>query len=124
VGTSLQERQEEGFPRQRLATTDQPKIPKDHPILLTLIKPQFEAGRGQVGKKGIVRDPALHAEILARVAAEAGRTGFALRGLVRCSTHGRTGNQEFFARWEPGGMEPPAADMLKWIEIVTTHEPD
>jgi 23S rRNA (cytidine1920-2'-O)/16S rRNA (cytidine1409-2'-O)-methyltransferase len=96
----------------------------EKPILLTLIKPQFEAGRGQVGKKGIVREPALHAEILARVAAEAGRTGFALRGLVLCRTHGRTGNREFFARWEPGGMEPPAADVLKWIEDVVSHETD
>ncbi|MDD8027411.1 MAG: TlyA family RNA methyltransferase [Acidobacteriota bacterium] len=89
------------------------------PILLTLIKPQFEAGRGQVGKKGIVRDPALHAEILARVASEAGRLGFALRGLVRCSARGRTGNQEFFARWEPGGMEPGPDEVLKWIAAVT-----
>jgi 23S rRNA (cytidine1920-2'-O)/16S rRNA (cytidine1409-2'-O)-methyltransferase len=87
-------------------------------ILLTLIKPQFEAGRGQVGKKGIVRDPALHAEILARVASEAGRLGFALRGLVRCSARGRTGNQEFFARWEPGGLEPGPDEVLKWIAAV------
>ncbi len=105
--------------------------PADHPpvattaspILLTLIKPQFEAGRGQVGKRGIVREPALHAEILARIAAEAGRLGFALRGLVRCTARGRTGNQEFFARWEPGGVEPPSADVLKWITAVTEAAP-
>lgn len=89
-------------------------------ILLTLIKPQFEAGRGQVGKKGIVRDSALHAEILARVAEEAGRTGFALRGLVRCTARGRSGNQEFFARWEPGGIAPRPEDVLEWIGKVTS----
>ncbi len=88
-------------------------------ILLTLIKPQFEAGRGQVGKKGIVRDAALHAEILARVAEEAQRTGFALRGLIRCTARGRTGNQEFFARWEPGGITPDQNTMLEWIRSVT-----
>jgi 23S rRNA (cytidine1920-2'-O)/16S rRNA (cytidine1409-2'-O)-methyltransferase len=88
-------------------------------ILLTLIKPQFEAGRGQVGKKGIVRDAALHAEILARVAGEAQRTGFALRGLIRCTTRGRTGNQEFFARWEPGGVAPDPNTVLEWIRSVT-----
>ncbi len=88
-------------------------------ILLTLIKPQFEAGRGQVGKKGIVRDAALHAEILARVAEEAQRTGFALRGLIRCTARGRTGNQEFFARWEPGGVAPDPKTMLEWIRSVT-----
>jgi 23S rRNA (cytidine1920-2'-O)/16S rRNA (cytidine1409-2'-O)-methyltransferase len=90
------------------------------PILLTLVKPQFEAGRGQVGKKGIVRDSALHAEILARVAEEAGRTGFALRGLVRCTARGRTGNQEFFARWEPGGVAPRPEDVLEWIGKATS----
>lgn len=90
------------------------------PILLTLVKPQFEAGRGQVGKKGIVRDSALHAEILARVAEEAGRTGFALRGLVRCTARGRTGNQEFFARWQPGGVAPRPKDVLEWIGKATS----
>jgi 23S rRNA (cytidine1920-2'-O)/16S rRNA (cytidine1409-2'-O)-methyltransferase len=90
------------------------------PIVLTLIKPQFEAGRGQVGKKGIVREPALHAEILARVAAEAAGLDFALRGLVRCAARGRTGNQEFFARWEPGGVAAPAASVLEWIAAATT----
>jgi len=84
-------------------------------ILLTLIKPQFEAGKGQVGRKGIVRDPALHAEILGRVAREAGSLGFALGGLIRCATRGRQGNQEFFARWALGGLHPSAEAVLEWI---------
>jgi 23S rRNA (cytidine1920-2'-O)/16S rRNA (cytidine1409-2'-O)-methyltransferase len=105
---------------------DGPRNDVPSSILLTLIKPQFEAGRGQVGKKGIVRDAALHAEILARVAEEAQQTGFALRGLVRCTARGRTGNQEFFARWEPGGIAPGPNDVLEWIRKVasTTHETD
>ena len=72
-----------------------------------MIKPQFEAGRGQVGRKGIVRDPALHAEILSRVAGEAAALGYALGGLFRCATRGRQGNQEFFARWTLGGLLRP-----------------
>ncbi len=96
-----------------------PLSPAAPPVLLTLIKPQFEAGRGQVGKKGIVREPDLHAEILARVAAEAAGLDFALRGLVRCSARGRTGNQEFFARWETGGVAAPAASVLEWIAAAT-----
>ena len=94
------------------------------PILLTLVKPQFEAGRGNVGKKGIVRDPAVHVEVLTRIAAEAAPLGFALRGLVRCAARGQKGNQEFFARWAPGGMEPAAEDVIKWIREAVPHETD
>ena len=100
-------------------TPDGPGHGASSAMLLTLIKPQFEAGRGQVGKRGIVRDAALHAEILARVAGEAQQTGFALRGLIRCTARGRTGNQEFFARWEPGGLAPDQNTMLEWIRSVT-----
>jgi 23S rRNA (cytidine1920-2'-O)/16S rRNA (cytidine1409-2'-O)-methyltransferase len=90
--------------------------------VLTLVKPQFEAGRGQVGRKGIVRDPGLHAEILGRVAAGAAELGFALAGIVRCATRGRRGNQEFFARWRPGGLQPSAAAVLEWIGSAVRGE--
>ena len=90
--------------------------------VLTLVKPQFEAGRGQVGRKGIVRDPALHAEILGRVAAGGADLGFAPAGLVRCSTRGRQGNQEFFARWTLGGLHPPAGTVLEWIGSAVRGE--
>ena len=90
--------------------------------VLTLVKPQFEAGRGQVGRKGLVRDPGLHAEILGRVAAGAAELGFALAGIVRCSTRGRQGNQEFFARWTPGGLPPSAAAVLEWIGSAVRGE--
>lgn len=96
--------------------------PEGTTILLTLIKPQFEAGRGQVGRKGIVRDPALHAEILGRVVGEAGALGFALGGLIRCATRGRQGNQEFFARWTLGGLRPPAETVLEWIRSAALGE--
>jgi 23S rRNA (cytidine1920-2'-O)/16S rRNA (cytidine1409-2'-O)-methyltransferase len=99
-------------------------LPAAAPLLLTLIKPQFEAEKGRVGKKGIVHDPALHAEVLARVAEEAAGSGLALRGLVRCSTRGQKGNQEFFAQWVPGGVEPPAEAVIQWIRTVTIHETD
>jgi len=92
--------------------------------ILSLIKPQFEAGRSQVGKKGIVRDPAVHAATLLRVADEAARRGFALRGVSRCATRGQKGNQEFFFRLAPGGVEPPREDVLQWIEEAARHETD
>jgi 23S rRNA (cytidine1920-2'-O)/16S rRNA (cytidine1409-2'-O)-methyltransferase len=98
-----------------------PSAPREEarPSVLTLIKPQFEAGRGQVGRRGIVRDAALHAAILERIAREAAALGFALRGFVRCSTRGRQGNQEFFARWSVGGLHPPADAVIEWVESVT-----
>jgi 23S rRNA (cytidine1920-2'-O)/16S rRNA (cytidine1409-2'-O)-methyltransferase len=94
------------------------------PLLLSLIKPQFEAGRGQVGKKGVIRDAALHAEILTRIIGEAAALGFALEGLVRCTTRGQKGNQEFFARFTPGRMEPPGEVVIKWIREAAANETD
>jgi len=94
------------------------------PLLLCLIKPQFEAGKGQVGKKGVIRDTELHAEILTRITGEAAALGFAPGGLVRCATRGQKGNQEFFARFRPGLMEPPGEDMIRWIREAVRNETD
>jgi 23S rRNA (cytidine1920-2'-O)/16S rRNA (cytidine1409-2'-O)-methyltransferase len=67
--------------------------------LLSLIKPQFEVGKGQVGKKGVVRNPALHEDVLVRIIEEAHKMGFALRGLIKSSHRGQKGNREFFIFW-------------------------
>jgi len=63
--------------------------------LLVLVKPQFEAERGQVGKGGIVKDPRVHAQVLTKVLLWAidGRLG--LRGLVPSPILGTEGNREF-----------------------------
>jgi 23S rRNA (cytidine1920-2'-O)/16S rRNA (cytidine1409-2'-O)-methyltransferase len=64
--------------------------------LVALIKPQFEVGRGQVGKGGVVRDPALHQEVCARVAAWlASRPGWQVLGLADSPITGPDGNREF-----------------------------
>ncbi len=67
--------------------------------LLSLIKPQFEVGKRQVGKKGVVRNPALHEDVLNRIIEEAHKMGFALRGLIKSSQRGQKGNREFFVFW-------------------------
>jgi len=67
--------------------------------LISLIKPQFEVGKSQVGKKGIVRNPALHEEVLNMVVREAGRMGFNMKQLIKTSVRGQKGNQEFFILW-------------------------
>jgi 23S rRNA (cytidine1920-2'-O)/16S rRNA (cytidine1409-2'-O)-methyltransferase len=64
--------------------------------LLVLIKPQFEAGRHQVGKKGVVRDSSVHREVLEKIIRETERLGFAVKGLVKSQVLGQKGNQEFF----------------------------
>ncbi|MGB8951832.1 MAG: TlyA family RNA methyltransferase [Candidatus Aminicenantales bacterium] len=74
-------------------------------VLLCLLKPQFEAGKGLVNRKGIVRDPFLHEDILKRVVEEAFRLGFRLRGMAESPIRGQKGNREFFAHWSLGSGE-------------------
>ncbi|HEX7006785.1 MAG TPA: TlyA family RNA methyltransferase [Alphaproteobacteria bacterium] len=64
--------------------------------LVALIKPQFEVGPGQVGKGGVVRDPALHAAVTARIAAWLGsRPGWTVLGVTESPIVGPEGNKEF-----------------------------
>ena len=64
--------------------------------VVALVKPQFEVGRGRVGKGGVVRDPALRAEAVASVRAAAERLGFAVRGEAESVLPGPKGNREVF----------------------------
>ena len=68
----------------------------DSGYLLVLIKPQFEARRGEVGKGGIVRQPQVHARVLGRFIAWVVDHGFRLGGLVASPILGASGNKEFF----------------------------
>ena len=63
--------------------------------LVALIKPQFEAGRGHVGRGGIVRDPAVHAEVCRAVRDWLTAEGWPVTGLVESPIKGRDGNTEF-----------------------------
>ncbi|MDX9859460.1 MAG: TlyA family RNA methyltransferase [Rhodospirillales bacterium] len=64
--------------------------------LITLVKPQFEVGRGNVGKGGVVRDPTLHDEVCARISAWLeGLPGWAVVGLAESPILGPEGNKEF-----------------------------
>jgi 23S rRNA (cytidine1920-2'-O)/16S rRNA (cytidine1409-2'-O)-methyltransferase len=64
--------------------------------VVALVKPQFEAGREEVGKHGIVSDPAVHEAVVARVTAAAAACGLERIGMVPSPITGATGNQEFF----------------------------
>jgi 23S rRNA (cytidine1920-2'-O)/16S rRNA (cytidine1409-2'-O)-methyltransferase len=63
--------------------------------LIALIKPQFEVGPGRVGKGGVVRDPALHAEVCARIAAWLPTLGWRVLGIEPSPILGPEGNREF-----------------------------
>lgn len=65
--------------------------------LVALIKPQFEAGRGKVGRKGVVTDPGLHREVLERVLKAASENGFILQDAAPSLLKGADGNIEYFA---------------------------
>ena len=86
-----------------------PRIPAvlaDPGDVVALVKPQFEAGRREVGKHGLVRDPAVQARVVEEISAAA-----AALGLVRCGTTqspitGARGNQEFLLHLRPSQGEP------------------
>ncbi|AQS53297.1 Hemolysin A [Jeotgalibaca dankookensis] len=66
---------------------------------VALIKPQFEAGKEKVGKKGIVSDPLIHKEVLKNILTFANHTGFDVRGIDFSPITGGTGNIEFIAHF-------------------------
>jgi 23S rRNA (cytidine1920-2'-O)/16S rRNA (cytidine1409-2'-O)-methyltransferase len=71
--------------------------------VIALIKPQFEVGRGQVGRGGIVRDDAQRQAVSERIVACAQQHGFVSLGLVDSPVHGQKGNREILAglHWQP-----------------------
>ena len=73
--------------------------------MIALIKPQFEAGREQVGKKGIIRDPSVHEEVIDKVIGYAKENGFSVQGLDFSPITGTTGNIEFLLYLKLGGTD-------------------
>jgi 23S rRNA (cytidine1920-2'-O)/16S rRNA (cytidine1409-2'-O)-methyltransferase len=73
-------------------------------VIVCLIKPQFEAGRGKVGRKGVVRDEAVWREVLETVLSFAQEDGWRVEGLVRSPIRGPAGNVEFLAHLSTGGV--------------------
>ena len=83
--------------------------------VIALVKPQFEAGRGRVGKGGVVRDPAIHRQVLHRVCELAVGQGLTVLGLMPSPLRGPAGNAEFllWATAEKGarGVNPLAQEV-------------
>jgi len=72
-----------------------PKVLAPQADVVALVKPQFEAGREEVGKGGIVSDPAVHEAVMARVTAAAESIGFERCAVTPSPITGATGNREF-----------------------------
>ena len=84
--------------------------------VLCLIKPQFEAGKDKVGKKGVVRDPAVHQEVLDDFVALTKEVGFTILGLTFSPVKGPEGNIEFLAHLtlsDRPGIEPDTSKVVE-----------
>lgn len=76
--------------------------------LVALVKPQFEAGKGNVGSGGVVRDPATHRQVLADIWEYAGSEGLVVLGLAESAIRGPKGNVEFLIHLADGRNRPEA----------------
>ncbi|MFT4298587.1 MAG: TlyA family RNA methyltransferase [Aeromicrobium sp.] len=82
--------------------------------LVLMVKPQFEVGRERLGKNGVVRDPALHAEAILGVCEAAWALGWGTRALAPSPLPGPAGNVEYFCwlRADAGAVDPADADRV------------
>ncbi len=79
--------------------------------VVSLIKPQFEAGKEKVGKKGVVRDPAVHCEVLHSFVDTARQLGFSVQALTFSPVKGPEGNIEFLGHLVLGDVQDRCPDI-------------
>ena len=96
------------------------KLLKPTGQVLCLIKPQFEAGKGKVGKKGVVREKSTHVEVLEQFLGLADELGFTVRNLTFSPVKGPEGNIEFLGHlsMQPADVERPDVAAL----VDAAHE--
>ena len=86
--------------------------------MVCLIKPQFEAGREKVGKKGVVRDRSVHKEVIGEIADFARKTGFVILGLDHSPIKGPEGNIEYLLYLQKSADEAEALPEAEITDIV------
>jgi 23S rRNA (cytidine1920-2'-O)/16S rRNA (cytidine1409-2'-O)-methyltransferase len=96
---------------------------KGHGEIVSLIKPQFEAGREKVGKKGVVKDPAVHCEVLERCIVAAQTQGLNCVGITFSPITGPKGNIEYFIYLRPDAaaladMKTSVAEVVKRAQTL------
>jgi 23S rRNA (cytidine1920-2'-O)/16S rRNA (cytidine1409-2'-O)-methyltransferase len=92
----------------------------DSSEVVALVKPQFEAGRGEVGKGGVVREAETHRAVLTAVADFAQREAFSVQGIMPSPLHGPAGNIEFLM-WLSKRDEVTSQPIGEWISEAV-HE--
>jgi 23S rRNA (cytidine1920-2'-O)/16S rRNA (cytidine1409-2'-O)-methyltransferase len=99
-------------------------IPLLEPLghVVALVKPQFEAGRKQVGKGGVVRDPAVHRAVLQDLLAWAPTHDLQTQGLIASPLRGPAGNIEFLVHWVLGSS-PPKTSLEELIQTCLSGCP-
>lgn len=93
------------------------RLLKDGAQMVCLVKPQFEAGKDKVGKKGVVRDPQIHREVIRKVIDCAAELGFWVRGLDFSPIKGPEGNIEYLLF-----LQKPQQDALPTEETVAEEQ--
>ena len=83
-----------------------------------LIKPQFEAGREHVGKKGVVRDPAVHRQVIEEIAAFVPSFGYTMAQLDFSPITGPEGNIEYITELLPADQAQQSVDENRIAEVV------
>ena len=104
-------------------------LPAVRPLLgdggqaVCLIKPQFEAGREKVGKKGVVRDKSVHQEVVEKIRRFALENGYSVLGLTFSPVKGPEGNIEYLIYLEKA-QEPCQADGVPdaWDLVEASHQ--
>lgn len=91
------------------------KLLKEEGDFITLIKPQFEAGRKDVGKKGVIKDPKIHFNTINKVILEAEEYGFYVWNLTYSPITGPKGNIEYLARFK---KQTPFAAVIDVEQVV------
>ena len=97
-------------------------LPAVRPLIRTggqavcLVKPQFEAGKDKVGKKGVVRDPAVHLEFLEHFLVHASEADFAVKDITFSPIKGPEGNIEYLGYLEAGGTDTYQGDLKVLVE--------
>lgn len=86
--------------------------------IVALVKPQFEVGRGKVGRGGIVRDRRLHREVLESLATFSRGKGWFVSGLGASPIKGAEGNTEFFIHLKPSDPRPISRDLSEMVEMA------
>ena len=89
---------------------------------IALVKPQFEVGKGEVGRGGIVTDPAKHRTVLREIRDSALQAGFDVIGLIASPIRGAEGNREFLMHLKRASKEPRADAIDERIDSLTSSQ--